>query len=111
MRLNPLLRTIIISRHKMKKQELFDKYIQNGTPEQKECAQNWSIAIGLQAVDGLQVSDYLIELAEKNIKGELTSDEVSELLNEHYAPSKEYNTYTQIDCVPDIIEAKRGRPI
>ncbi len=95
----------------MKKQELFDKYIQNGTPKQKECAQNWSIAIGLQAVDGLQVSDYLIELAEKNIKGELSSDELSELLNEHYAPSKEYNTYTRIDCVPDIIEARRGRPI
>lgn len=95
----------------MKQEKLFDKYIQNGTPEQKKCAQNWSIAIGLQAVDGLQVSDYLIELAEKNIKGELTSDEVSKLLNEHYAPPKEYNTYTRIDYVPDLIEAKRGRSI
>lgn len=95
----------------MKQQELFDRYIQNGTPEQKKRARNWSIAIGLQAVDGLQVSDYLIELAEKNIKGELTSDEVSEQLKKHYAPSKEYNTYTRIDCVPDIIEARRGRPI
>lgn len=95
----------------MKQEKLFDKYIRNGTPEQKECAQNWSIAIGLQAVDGLQVSEYLIELAEKNIKGELTSDEVSKLLNEHYAPPKEYNTYSRIDYVPDLIEAKRGRPI
>lgn len=100
-----------ISKHRMKQQELFDRYIQNGTPEQKECARYWSIAIGLQSVDGLQVSDYLIELAEKNIKGELTSDEVSELLNDHYAPPKEYNTYTRIDHVPDLIETRRGRPI
>lgn len=52
----------------MKQQELFDRYIQNGTPEQKKRARNWSIAIGLQAVDGLQVSDFLIELAEKTSK-------------------------------------------
>ena len=31
----------------------FDEYIRLGEPEQQEKAANWSIAIGLQAVDGL----------------------------------------------------------
>lgn len=97
---------------------LFDEYIQNGTPEQKERADAWRVAIGLQAVDGLKVSDYLIELARKNIEGELTSDEVIERIRAYYAEKhkrkaaqKEYATYTRIDQVPDVIEARRERPI
>lgn len=37
----------------------FDEYIGQGEPSQKEKALNWETAIGLQAVDGLRVSDYL----------------------------------------------------
>ena len=102
----------------MKQEGLFDEYIQNGTSEQKECADAWRAAIGLQAVDGLKVSDYLIELARKNIEGELTMDEVTERLNRYYDEKhkrkdawKEYETYTRIDQVSDPIEARRGRPI
>lgn len=102
----------------MKQKGLFDDYIQNGTPEQRERAKKWSIAIGLQAVDRLAVSDYLISLARKNIEGELTHEEVEELLNKYYkekrdhnAALKEYETYTRVDVVADPIAAKRGRPI
>ena len=44
-----------------------DEYIRQGEPERREKAIAWQTAIGLQAVDGLTVSDYLIELAIKNI--------------------------------------------
>ena len=44
-----------------------DEYICQGEPERREKAIAWQTAIGLQAVDGLTVSDYLIELAIKNI--------------------------------------------
>ena len=37
----------------------FDEYIRQGEPDQKEKAGYWQTAIGLQAVDGLKVSDYL----------------------------------------------------
>lgn len=88
------------------------EYIRQGEPDQREKALAWQTAIGLQAVDGLSVSDYLIELAIKNIKGELTSQEVSRLIDEHYAAKhKEYSTYTRVDHVPDPIAAKKGRPI
>ena len=76
------------------------------------------MAIGLQAVDGLRVSDYLIELARKNIEGELTMEEVDELLDKYYdekrkqkATWKEYETYTRVDVHPDPEGAKMGRPI
>ena len=45
----------------------FDEYIQQGEPGRKEKAQAWQTAIGLQDVDGLKVSSYLIESARKHI--------------------------------------------
>ena len=48
----------------------FEEYIRQGEPSQREAAYAWSTAIGLQAVDGLKVSDYLLELARRNIEEE-----------------------------------------
>lgn len=44
----------------------------------------WKTAIGLQAVDGLQPSDYLYELAGKHIEGELDIQEVKSFLKSYY---------------------------
>ena len=62
----------------------FDEYKKLGEPEKYEKAENWRIAIGLQAVDGLKPSEYLIGLAKKNIEGEITIDEVNENLKSYY---------------------------
>ena len=62
----------------------FDEYIRQGEPSQREAAYAWSTAIGLQAVDGLKTSDYLNDLARRNIEGEITIDEVEQLLNSYY---------------------------
>ena len=70
-----------------KKKELyldFDEYIRQGEPSQKEKASIWQTAIGLQAVDGLKVSDYLKETARKHIEGEIGIDEVRELIRTYY---------------------------
>ena len=91
----------------------FDEYIRQGEPAQRERAEAWRVAIGLQAVDGLQVSDYLLELARRNIEGKISIDEVIELLKERDAKKsrlKEYLSYTRIEAV-DPIESKMGRPI
>ena len=91
----------------------FDEYIRQGEPAQRERAEAWRVAIGLQAVDGLQVSDYLLELARRNIEGKISIDEVIELLKERDAKKsrlKEYTSYTRIEAV-DPIESKMGRPI
>ena len=62
----------------------FDEYIRQGEPQKKERAEAWHVAIGLQAVDGLKVSDYLLELARRNIEGEISMEEVDKLLDEYY---------------------------
>ena len=97
---------------------VLEKYLYEDDPQVRERAEAWRIAIGLQAVDGLTVSDYLIELACKNIEGELTMEEVTDLLDKYYKEKKarkaawqEYETYTRIDVQPDPEGAKMGRPI
>ena len=51
-----------------RKPGLFDEYLHHGDPEVRKRASNWGVGIGLQDVDGLQVSSYLIELARLNIE-------------------------------------------
>ena len=62
----------------------FDEYIRQGEPSQKEKASIWQTAIGLQAVDGLQTSDYLKATACKHIEGEIDIDEARELIRSYY---------------------------
>ena len=48
----------------------------------------WDAAIGLQAVDGLKPSKYLRNLAEENIAGQKTYDEVNKELIKEYGAGK-----------------------
>ena len=62
----------------------FDEYIRQGETQQKERAEAWRVAIGLQAVDGLKTSEYLQDTARRNIEGEITIDEARELVKQYY---------------------------
>ena len=62
----------------------FDEYIRQGEPTQRERASLWQTAIGLQAVDGLQTSDYLKATACKHIEGEIDIDEARALIRSYY---------------------------
>ena len=62
----------------------FDEYIRQGEPERKEKAAAWQTAIGLQDVDGLKPSAYLIEAAKKHIEGDITIDDVKQMLDTYY---------------------------
>ncbi len=54
-------------------------------PEIKRKADAWLISIGLQGAAELKVSAFLLDLAIRNVKGEITRDEVSQLLEAYYA--------------------------
>ena len=69
----------------------FDEYIRQGEPEKKDRAEAWRVAIGLQAVDGLQTSDYLQETARRNIEGEITIDEARELVKQYYVSKTQHD--------------------
>ncbi len=62
----------------------FDEYIRQGEPSKKEKASLWQTAIGLQAVDGLQTSDYLKQTARKHIEGKIDIDEARQLIKSYY---------------------------
>lgn len=51
---------------------LFEEYKNHQDPFVRERASNWAVAIGLQRVDGLSVSDFLIQVARMEIEGKIT---------------------------------------
>ncbi|HOZ29329.1 MAG TPA: Fic family protein [Bacteroidales bacterium] len=68
----------------MKTTENFDEYLRQGEPDKAEKAKVWKMAIGLQQVDGLKPSEYLIETAKQNIEGLITIDEVKSRIDSYY---------------------------
>jgi len=75
----------------------FEEYIRQGEPNKAEKAKVWKTAIGLQQVDGLKPSDYLIETARHNIEGDITIEEVKQLIDSYYKqhPVKNDETRTE----------------
>ena len=72
----------------------FEEYIRQGEASQYEKAQAWKTAIGLQAVDGLTPSAYLVDLAKKNIEGQMSLQALHTLLENYYEsyPNQEDRT-------------------
>ncbi len=67
------------------KQEDFDEYIRQVEPSAQQSAADWQTAIGLQQVDGLKPSQFLLDVAQRNIEGDITIDEVRQLLDSYYS--------------------------
>lgn len=65
-------------------QDPFKEYIRESEPNKREKGYAWQTAIGLQAVDGLKTSKYLIDTAIRNIEGDISIDEANSLLNSYY---------------------------
>lgn len=69
----------------------FDEYIKASEPHKRERAEAWRVAIGLQAVDGLQVSEYLKQTARQHIEGEITIDEAREQIKQYYISKTQHD--------------------
>ncbi len=65
-------------------QDPFKEYLKETEPAKREKGYAWHTAIGLQDVDGLKPSGYLIDTAVRNIEGEITLAEARELLDRYY---------------------------
>lgn len=70
----------------------FKEYIKQTEPGKRDKGYAWHTAIGLQAVDGLKPSKYLIDIAIKNIEGDISIDEAQELLNTYYEENPKVDT-------------------
>ena len=62
----------------------FEEYIRQGEPNKVEKAKVWKTAIGLQQVDGLKPSDYLISTAKQHIEGDISFIEVKLRIDSYY---------------------------
>ena len=62
----------------------FKEYLRESEPDKAYKGYAWSTAIGLQAVDGLKPSKYLIDTAIQNIEGKITMKEVQSLIDSYY---------------------------
>lgn len=77
----------------------FDKY-KKESPEKYKKIYAWETAIGLQKVDDLTPSDYLYEIAERNINDELSFEEAQNFLNSYYlGKPKDYERTEEADKV------------
>lgn len=66
------------------KKDSFREYIKQSEPGLRDRGYAWHTAIGLQAVDGLVPSKYLVETAIQNIEGYITIDQAEQLLDRYY---------------------------
>ena len=62
----------------------FKEYLRECEPDKAKKGYLWSTAIGLQAVDGLKPSQYLIDTAIQNIEGKITIKEAKNLIESYY---------------------------
>lgn len=62
----------------------FKEYLKESEPDKAARSYAWSTAIGLQAVDGLKPSKYLIDTAIQNIEGKITIKEAQSLIDSYY---------------------------
>ena len=71
------------------KKDPFKKYVKELEPDKVNKGYAWSTAIGLQAVDGLKPSQYLIDTAIQNIEGNITLKEAQKRIDSYYEEKSE----------------------
>ena len=62
----------------------FQEYLKHSEPGKADKGYAWSTAIGLQAVDGLKPSQYLIDTAIQNIEGQISIKEAQNRIESYY---------------------------
>ena len=75
----------------------FEEYMKESEPGKRDKGYAWHTAIGLQAVDGLKTSNYLVQTAVRNIVGEITFEQANALLQSYYEqnPVSDLNDRTE----------------
>ena len=81
----------------MSKKNIEDKYIDpfaeyliSGEPDRAQKAYAWQTAIGLQDVDKIQPSQYLLNTAKDNIEGGIDFDEARNRIDSYYEENKNH---------------------
>lgn len=82
------------------------EYVRQGEPEQAERSENWQTAIGLQKVDGLQTSDYLLDTAKEHVEGNISIDEAQERIQSYYEEKEDRKDVDARTKEADIVSSR-----
>lgn len=83
-----------------------EEYIRQGEPEQAEKSEAWQIAIGLQQVDGLKTSAYLMDTAKEHIEGRISIDEAQKRIQSYYEERTDRKEIENETKEADIVSAR-----
>lgn len=83
-----------------------DEYIRQGEADRAEKSAAWQTAIGLQDVDGLQTSDYLLETAKEHIEGKIDIATAQKRIRSYYEQRNERLTTEQDTMEADIVASR-----
>ena len=84
----------------------FKEYIKASEPSKAIKGYAWSTAIGLQAVDGLKTSKYLIDKAIDNIEGKISIKEAQNLIDAYYEEKTEHSVDEERTEEADKVSAR-----
>ena len=88
------------------KNDPFEEYIKQSEPSKKDLGYAWYTAMGLQAVDGLETSDYLKKIAKDNIEGNISLSEANKLIENYYIVSTDIKESRDKDREADIVAGR-----
>lgn len=80
--------------------------IENETQDKVKKQEYWNTGIGLNKVDNLEPSKYLLDLSEKNINGKLKYYEVESLLKKYYETKDTNDTNIQKEKECDLVSLR-----
>ena len=86
------------------KKDPFAEYIRQAGPGREKLANAWHTAIGLQAVDRLETSEYLHKTARDNIDGKISIAEANKLISDYYAESPKHDKVRTREA--DLVSAR-----
>lgn len=83
-----------------------EQYIRQSEPTKAEKSKAWETAIGLQDVDGLKTSEYLLETAKEHIEGRIDIDAAQKRIQSYYEERAEREEDADDTKEADIVASR-----
>lgn len=90
----------------VRQKQYFSEYKKQGEPDKRTRAENWGVAIGLQQVDNLTPSKYLIDIAKDNIEGKISVYDAEREINRYYHENAATTQKEQDEQEADKVSAR-----
>lgn len=81
-------------------------YIRQGEPKKAEKSAAWQTAIGLQDVDGLKTSAYLLETAKEHIEGKIDMPVAVKRIQNYYEERQDRKAYENETMEADLVSVR-----